>query len=232
MKPIDCHCVRGWLPGLLDGSVSAADAAAARAHLRECPECSDVLAQQESIRRGLRSLGRIRVPPMLTTRLRVAGSRDRARRMRWRTIASGCKAAVADVAFWFDTLMKPMALPFAGGLMAASIVFVSFLGAYPVRLTPLGDDVPTQIYTTASFKGMVPLDYSEADVVVDLVIDESGRVLAYEIVDGSSARDPGVRRRLDHMLLYTEFTPATSFGQPVSARVRVSFRRDQSLVKG
>jgi hypothetical protein len=40
------------------------------------------------------------------------------------------------------------------------------------------------------------------------------------------------RRSLENALLFTQFTPGTMFGQPASARVRITLRRSEIEVRG
>lgn len=232
MKTDPCHFVRGRIPSLDDGSLLPPETLAIRSHLLECPDCSAHSEQFSTVRQSLQSLPKKRVAPALTTALRVIASKERARRTRLQSVASFIAAKRVDMTLMFNNLMRPLAIPCAGGLMAATLVFSMIVSSYPLRGNSFAEDVPTQMYTEASFKGMVPLNFSEHDVIVDLIIDDQGRVLDYAIAGGARANDPVVRRSLDNMLLFTEFRPATSFGQPVSGKLRLSFQRGQIDVRG
>lgn len=229
---ISCLFVRDRISALAEQSLLPLETEAVETHLQDCMDCSDRVFTASGTRHALQSVSRKRVAPAITTSLRVIASKERSRQIRRRSVESLVAGFREDINLWFNNLMKPLAIPTAGGLMAATVVFSMIISSYPLRGNSFVEDVPVPFYTAAKFKGMVPLDFSEHDVIVDLVIDDQGRVLDFEIAGGTRANDPQVRRDLDNMLLFTEFRPATSFGQPVSGKVRFSFRRGQIDVRG
>ena len=71
------------------------------------------------------------------------------------------------------------------------------------------------------------------EVVVDVTVDEAGRMVDYKIVSGFNFLTTAeVRRSLENRLIFTEFTPVTQFGQPISGKLRISFRDSEVDVKG
>jgi hypothetical protein len=69
--------------------------------------------------------------------------------------------------------------------------------------------------------------------VIDVTVDDQGKMIDYKIVSGERlVQEQGLRRRLENMLLFTEFVPATSFGRPTAARMRLSLHAFQVDVKG
>jgi hypothetical protein len=77
------------------------------------------------------------------------------------------------------------------------------------------------------------MDLAEDDVVVDLLIDGQGRIIDYRVPHGQDwMKNAQVRRSIENALLFAHFTPGTTFGQPASARIRLTFRRSQIEVKG
>ena len=94
-------------------------------------------------------------------------------------------------------------------------------------------DVPTALYTDATVKSISPVGFSDEDVVVELTIDDQGRILSYSIPDcPHMLKSPALRRNIESSLLFTQFTPATTFGQPMSGKIRLSFRNSSINVKG
>lgn len=182
---------------------------------------------EERSLRMLRTLPRPVPPEHLGTQLRIFASRQvqrrAARRMPW----------LDRLRFSADEMMRPLALPFAGGVFAAVILFSMFVvPAYPVRAAS-GMDVPTILTTEATLKGSADLGMSGEDVVVDVTVDQAGRMADYTIERGPSVlADPALRRRLENMLLFTQFVPATAFGMPAQARIRITIRSSQVDVKG
>ncbi len=229
---LPCRDVHRQALEYVDGLLAAGESAGIRRHLMGCPECAARLEQVTSTRPTLRALPRLRAPLALTTSLRVIASRELARQRRWRGMAQVYASVIMDLKLWFNNLWRPIALPFAGGLMTSSLLFSMIVSSYPLRGHSLEEDVPTVLYTEATFKSMVPIDFSENDLIVDLVIGDEGRVLDYRIVGGGSAHDPKMQHAMTNLMLFSEFRPATAFGQPVHGRIRVSFRRGHIDVRG
>lgn len=130
-------------------------------------------------------------------------------------------------------LMRPLALPFAGGIFSTVALFsMCLIPMYPVR----GDDstdVPTVLTTEAAVKYTAPIAGSCGEVVVDVTVDESGRMVDYKIVSGFNVLTSAqVRRSLENRLIFTVFDPVTQFGQPTSGKMRLFFRNSEVDVKG
>ena len=176
-----------------------------------------------------------RMPPSdLSTRLRVMASRERTRRSIFASLQTTMEHYRGRAWLLFENLARPLAIPTFGGLAAAMMLFSVAAMNYPTPVQASTSDVPTVLYTEASFKnmGLFPLDTEE--VVIDLTIDESGRVLDYRFVDGGVPiqNDKQLKNKIDAALLFAEFVPATSFGQPIPGKVRLSFRRGHIDVRG
>ncbi len=169
----------------------------------------------------------------LRTSLRVIASRERQRRIARRDLQSRIGLLRDSCELLWDGFVRSVALPFAGGLASAVLLFSMFVvPTYPLRAhsTP---DVPTVLTTEVAIKMMSPFAGSEGDVVVDVRVDGQGRMVDYTVVSGASVvANPEMRRRLENVLLFTEFTPATSFGQPMPSTMRLWFRSSRIDVKG
>ena len=183
--------------------------------------------REEGLSRALRALPVRLPPPGLTTSLRVIASRELERR-----------AAGSGLRRWRDrwdlfsaNLMRPLALPFAGGLVSALVLFSIFVPTYPVRADSRFD-VPTMLTTECAVNRMAPIRVSDEDVIVDVIVDGQGRMVDYTILSGGALTNVRTRRRLEAALLFTEFRPATSFGQPTAGRMRISLRNSRIDVKG
>ncbi len=181
----------------------------------------------ETLSRALRGLPRRIPPPNLASSLRVIASRER------RRIVYGPGAALADrMHLFFTNLMRPLALPFAGGLFSAVALFsMCLLPMYPVRGSG-AFDVPTGLTTPAALETTAPIAANTGDVVVDVTVDVFGRMVDYKIVSGNAARDESLRRSIEGTLLRTTFIPATALGQPVEAKMRLSLRTIHIDVRG
>jgi hypothetical protein len=192
------------------------------------------LLNTDAINRALRSLPACEPQPELRTSLRVIASRERQRRLARRSLASTIGVWRDRFELFSDNFLRAIALPVAGGVASAVVLFsMCVVPAYPLRAAHTTVDVPTVLTTQVAVKGMAPFFGGGDDVVVDVTVDEQGRMIDYAVVAGASAlANASLRRRLENVLLFTEFTPATSFGQPMSSKTRLWFRTSRIDVKG
>jgi hypothetical protein len=192
------------------------------------------LLNPDALSRTLRSLPAREPQPELRTSLRVIASRERQRRLARRSLSSTMGLWRDRFELFSDDFLRTIALPVAGGVASAVVLFsMCVVPAYPLRAAHTTVDVPTVLTTQVAVKGMAPFFGGGDDVVVDVTVDEQGRMIDYAVVAGASAlANASLRRRLENVLLFTEFTPATSFGQPMSSKTRLWFRTSRIDVKG
>jgi hypothetical protein len=133
-----------------------------------------------------------------------------------------------------ENLMKPVAVPAVGGLMAALVLFLLLAPVYPLRTVNAASlDVPTRLSTNASVKTMASFTSVERPVTLLVQVNNEGRAVSYLIEEGEDAmQNDAMRRRIEQILLFTVFTPATNFGLPVNGQVRISVDRNVVLVQG
>jgi hypothetical protein len=190
-----------------------------------------------SLAGSLHRLGSKMPPEGLRTSLRVIASRERQRRMDRRDFASFFQLVKDRVRLSCEEMVKSVALPFAGGVCSTLVLFSMFVvPAYPLLALKFAHnwlDVPTALSTQSSVKSMAPFSAGDDDIVVDVAVDEQGRMMDYTIVSGASVLAKGdIRRRLENALVFSNFTPATSFGQPIVSRMRICFHSSRIEVKG
>jgi hypothetical protein len=162
-------------------------------------------------------------------------SHERARRLARVTLAARWKEWSSTASLWFDNLMRPVALPFAGGLLSAMTLFSLLVPSlsfshnftdqafltYPdgevIALSSNGTYVPASYGERLT---IVPanMDSSDYSNVIWLTVNETGKVVDYSIERGSLTPD------LQSIILFSQFTPATVLGLPTSGRVRVAQR--------
>jgi len=129
--------------------------------------------------------------------------------------------------------MRPFALPTAGGFASALVLFSVFASGLDTPIAKASHvDVPTGLYTEASVRNYLPLGLHDSDIVVELTIDDQGRVVDYHLPAMSAPLSRELRRNIENNLLFTQFTPVRNFGQPVKAKVRISFQSSQIDVRG
>src|ERR1051326_7308984 len=148
----------------------------------------------EDISRLLSGLPRRIPPPGLTTSLRVIASRERQRNLSRRGFCDALTAWRDRMRLAANNVMRPVALPAAGGIFfAVGLLGIWVVPHYPVRADS-GPDVPTMLSTDATAKEISTVEaltnivqHSRANqVVVDVIVDDQGRMVDYEVVSGPS----------------------------------------------
>lgn len=184
------------------------------------------------VSRKLVALPRHRAPSEIVGRLQVLASREASRRRSRSSFSAFLRHVRSELFLRVDNLMKPVAVPFAGGLISALLLFAALAPSLAPPNVVVGD-VPTNLSTQATLASSWSFTLSDDDIVVDVSIDEYGRMTDYTIPSGQDwARDANLVRSLENTLLLTKFTPATKFGQPASGRTRITLRRSQMEVRG
>ena len=228
-----CHRVRRSLSSYCDDRLSARERQDIASHLAGCRECASRSEQLWQLRAALRGLAVMMPPAELATGLSVVASRERARRLERVGHGGWLGHWALRVRRSVDHMMRPVAFQFAGGLISAIVLFGMLFPTFAPRVKSAIQDVPTSLSTEATFISMGPFGIGYDDVVVDLTLDQQGRMIDYSTPMGQMwVKDPEMRKIVENALLFTEFKPGTTFGQPASGRVRVTFRRTFVDVKG
>ena len=233
---MNCQTAQKQISGYLDGVLDRELTTEIGGHLSHCPACNHQRAEYTAQRSALRSARPLAVPANLSTSLLVLASKERARqlnRVDWRARAANLRD---HASLLVTNLMRPFALPFAGGLTSAMLLFGVLAPSFS-RPAYSSHDVPTGWYTEASVMALGPFPIVEDVLILDVKIDQQGRMVDYSIPDqGATAiqlqENETFRRSVENNLLFTQFTPANFFGQPISGKVRIKLRRSQMDVKG
>jgi hypothetical protein len=191
----------------------------------------------ERLMQSLPALSSRAVPADMRLRLRVLASREQVRQMSRRNFRARAEALRERLQRLWDNFLSPLALPFTGGVAAAIVLFSMLVPAYPLKSVSaagsLPVDVPTMLTTEVEVRGTSPFVTSSDEVVVDVWVDGQGRMFDYAIVAGATVlANSQLRRRLENMLLFTQFTPATEFGQPTASKVRLRLGSSRIDVRG
>lgn len=231
---MECQQVRLTLSAFQDGRVLDEERRAIQEHMARCPACAERLAQLELVRLSVRSLPRKAVPPYVSLALRSIASKEAARRRYYAGLRGALRAAGERASLWMNNLMRPVALPAAGGLVSAVFLFALVLTNFQGIARQHPNDVPLAVVTAPTVRSVLFDLAEDSEVTLDIFVDEQGRVLDFRVPAGHGpAASEETRRRLASTLLMTSFNPATAFGQPVSGWVRVKFRgRSEINVRG
>jgi len=183
-------------------------------------------------RAAVRSLNRPPIPAEVTARLRVIASHERQRRLARVSLAARWRAFQSAIHLMFDNMMRPLAFPFAGGLVSSIMIFgllvpsLMFQHAFADQVLftyPDGEVVilaPNGTYMSAPESENAPrisrVDYAPPDTanVVDLMLDQSGRVSDWSVARGELTQD------IANIIMFGQFNPATNMGLPIPSRVR------------
>jgi len=218
-EELNCKSVRSTLWDFAAGTLDESDRLMVATHLGECRGCHLHRAEVRSLRTGLKSLPEKTVSPMLHTRLRVIASRERSRQALRRDLAARIAELRARARLVFDNLLRPIAVPAAGGMLASFLCFgviVDTLQYHP----EWQNDIPVGLYTQVAIDDVSPFSVNGKDVMVQLTIDKNGAVSGFEVPQGTATEDQ--MREIGNMVLYSSFTPATAFGQPVTGKILVN----------
>jgi hypothetical protein len=220
---MNCEKVRKTLSAFLDGNLAPERLDTMTQHLAQCRDCSSYAADLGDLHSALRSLPAVTPPARLATELQVLASRERIRHLTRRTYSALFHYWMAEMRLFFDNLMRPIAIPFAGGLASAVFLFTVLVPTLQFPHLTL-NDVPSGLFTqsVATVDTLPPFGFSENNVVVQVMLDEQGNVVDYDLPNNVSSR---LRNDIANMILFTKFEPATAYGVPIAAKVVVSFRR-------
>lgn len=237
---MSCHSVQDRLSEFLDRFLADEERENVAAHLASCPACGARYQSLEKARAALRRLKSVPVPAPLAMKLRVLASHERQRQLSRASFGAWLHYCRDRVSLQFDNLMRPMALPFAGGLLSALLLFgmlvpnLSFvhnvsndllLVTYTEPQGRLVESLPADGAPTWFWTGNSPeptLESADAtesgeDTVLELIIDETGRVADYSVSHGQLTRE------MQSIILLSRFTPATLNGRNTWGKKLVRF---------
>lgn len=198
---------------LWDGS----EGEAVKAHVRNCRDCKLRLMEVVSLRTGLKSLPQKAISPLLSTRVRVIASREHSRQILRRNLSQRMHEFGSRVKLAFDNLLRPLAVPAAGGILASFFCFSIIVDTLHVH-PDWRNDIPVGLFTDVTMAESSPFSFAGKDIIVQLTVDETGHVSNYTAPEGTSRED---MTEIANLALYSTFTPAISFGQRVSSKILV-----------
>jgi hypothetical protein len=211
MDELNCKSVQALL-------WDESERAEVKAHVRGCRDCNLRRVEIVSLRTGLRSLPQKAISPLLTTKLLVIASREHSRQMLRRNVAARFDDLCSRLKLAFDNLLRPLAVPAAGGILASFFCFCAIVDTLHVH-PDWRNDIPVGLFTDVTMDEPSPFTFAGKDIIVELTVDSTGHVSNYTAPEGTSTED---MREIANQVLYTTFTPAISFGQRVSSKIVVS----------
>lgn len=228
---MSCDIVQERISSLVDRRLPDAEREHVLAHISSCRECGAYLESLQSVRHAVSELKRPAIPAALSAKLRVLASHEHARRLARVSWAARISTWSDRLSLSFNNLMRPLAFPLAGGISSALILFGLVIPTMTVEhaladqvffTAPEGDVValaPTGRYAPPESENPPWIERAGASMpdaanVVDLTIDQNGRVSYWSLVRGELTPD------LANIIMFSQFSPATNMGMPTYGKVR------------
>jgi hypothetical protein len=216
-----CAHVKSLLSAYLDGAVTGRQMHELSGHLRVCTSCSK---NYEALRRTqalVAGIGRTKAPDDLSLKLRLAISREAARRRR---------PYLEGMRIRLENALRVFMVPATTGLVATVLAFslLAALLSSPMPVQANAADVPLVLATgpvlqQSNFEFTLGA-ITEDSLVIEAYVDANGRVQDYRILS-----KPDELADLPHpvknMLIFTTFRPATWLGTPRPGTAILSFSK-------
>ena len=186
-------------------------------HLNECSACRGDYAALRQTQMLLSRVGRAQAPEDLSLKVRLAISREAARRR---------EPVFGNLGLRVANALRAFMVPATAGVVATLIIFGLMGFITPVQANT--NDVPLLLSTNPELQqtgfntglGLV----TEDSIVIEAYVDANGRVQDYRILS-----DPEHVKELPHpvknMLIFTTFRPATLMGSPRPGTAILSFSK-------
>ena len=214
---MSCQNVQQLISPLLDQKLAAEERETVLQHLAECRECSSRAESMANMRAAVRRMQTPKIPSRLSTQLRIMASNERVRILSRRSFREWAAYWAGSVRITLENLMRPLALPAAGGVFSAFLIFGTLMPTLATqRMT--GIDVPIALFTDPTLEDIGHSHSSGGDTVLELTVDERGRVTSYSNIEGKLSPE------MENDLLFYRFSPATAFGYPTWGKVTVIWR--------
>lgn len=232
---MSCENFEERISSHLDGLLGAAEREGVLAHLEVCRDCGTRMKSLGELRARLQRLKEPRIPRALAVQLRVLASHEHARRAARATWS-------ARIASWrdgswlnFENLMRPVALPVAGGVLSALLLFGALVPTLIFRHefsndSPLSFTDPDGMVVnwTGDTPRLEPVDavVSSDENVLELTIDNEGRIADYAVRQGQLTPE------MLTIIQFSRLTPAMFFGKPTWGKKLVVLPRQRRSARG
>ena len=216
-----CGSMRVRFSEYLDGRLTGVEMQRIARHLEKCRDCAAEWYALRNAQASLAALGPVAEPKDLLLRVRVAVSKERARRN---------QSAFLNWSLAWQNTVGPFLLQAAAGfasavLLLGTVVVLVGLVAQPSAAhagdEPLGNATAPRLLCSIGGTGDNDMASLPGPIVVEAYINRTGQVYDFRIVSGPS--DAATRAQVETLLLEEVFEPARFFGQPVRGLAIVSF---------
>jgi len=214
----ECSGIRAEFSAYLDGAVSGVEMASISRHLRDCDDCAEDFNVWRQVQRSLGELGPQSPPARFQARLQAAIASERAR-------GAHLPLFRRALLLWRSSI-APLALRLSGGFAVTLVLAgaLSWIFGAPIAVLANDQRMAHLVAPRYMYSQVPPEPIStqrDVPIVVDAMVDSSGRVYRYTILEGPKNEEVNVR--LENNLLSSIFTPATVFGVPVRGHVVMTY---------
>lgn len=213
-----CAQAKSMFSAYLDGAVTGRQMLSLGRHLEGCGSCGQQYQSLRTTQQLLASMGRAKAPEDLSLKLRLAISREAARRR---------QPYFGNLLLRLENSLRGFMVPATAGLVATVAIFALLMGF----ITPVqadNSDVPLLISTKPELQqtgfGMTMGAITEDSLVIEAYVDANGRVQDYRIIS-SPDRLQDLPHPVKNMLIFTTFRPATWMGMPRPGTAVLSFSK-------
>jgi hypothetical protein len=240
---MSCENVQKRISLLMDRRLPSGERENVLAHLETCRTCATEFASMQDLRATMREMAMPPVPAELTARLRVAASYHRASIARRRDSRARLQHLGMRIRLAFDNMMRPVAVPLAGGLFSSFACFffllpsLSFQHNYGLE-PPIFHTDPAIVAGFTDPDGEIvgvknaKLEWGSSlvsgdEVSLTLLVDPSGQVQDWNVYscDHGQCAASELTPEMKDMILFSKFIPATMSGQPAWGLKQVVFPR-------
>lgn len=230
-----CENFEDRITSHLDGLLDAGEREGVLAHLEACHDCGARLKSLGELRARLRRLEEPRIPKVLAVRLRVLASHEHARRAARATWSARIASWKDAIRLNFENLMRPVALPVAGGVLSALLLFGTLVPTLIFRHeidndSPLSFTDPDGMVVnwTGDRPRLESVDavVSSDENVLELTIDDEGRIADYAVRQGQLTPE------MLTIIQFSQLTPAMFFGKPTWGKKLVVLPRHHRSARG
>jgi hypothetical protein len=218
---VDCESAQELMSPFIDSMASAEQAESLQRHLDQCAPCRRQLQSFISVRNLLTRIEQPAPPEDLVLDTRVKLSQERN------------KNYLARLENRISNILKPIAIPAIAGVSLTMLFFGILLGGLISDTTVMArerftDDRPIAAYkfVRTTDPTMIRFAKTEANnwdepLMIETHVSDDGKVIDYRIISGP--KSPEMERWVRDLLYFAHFTPATSYGRPVDAKIILSF---------
>src|SRR5579863_8255991 len=149
---MSCEHVQELVFALLDQIGPAGERQNALAHIESCRECSAHYESAMKLKGSLREMARRPIPAYVREDLRTLAEHERIRRITRVSVGTRVQNWMSSFQIHCQNMMRPVALPVAGGVISAILLFGMWIPDLTATPQNFSSDVSAPIFTDPSLE--------------------------------------------------------------------------------